>query len=59
MTNPIHSVRPGVHHTTETPARPKAETRIPATPVHRSGEVSRDQVTLKSAGHPKGNADRD
>jgi hypothetical protein len=51
MVNPISSVHPAVvqqvaHPQTEAKPDPHAQTP----PVRKSGEVSQDQVTLKSAG---------
>ena len=34
------------------PSEPKPDPRAQTPPVHKSGEVSQDQVTLKSAGQP-------
>ncbi|HZC24589.1 MAG TPA: hypothetical protein VE866_14700 [Candidatus Binatia bacterium] len=39
-------------------AEPKPDPHAQTPPVHKSGEVSQDQVTLKSAGQPDGDADR-
>lgn len=41
-------VRPAAHPSAEPRPDPKAQTP----PVRKSGEVSQDQVTLKSAGQP-------
>lgn len=38
------------------PAEPKPDPHAETPPVRKSGEVSQDQVTLKSAGQP--NSDR-
>jgi hypothetical protein len=53
MINPIDSVHP--MHATQVahpPAEPRPDPHAQAAPVARSGEVSLDQLTLKSAGQP-------
>jgi hypothetical protein len=53
MINPINSVHPiDVHQAAQPTAEPKPDPRAEAQPVHKSGEVSQDQVTLKSAAQP-------
>lgn len=46
----VHAVeaRPEVHHVADVKPDPRAQTP----PVQKSGQVSEDQVTLKSAGQP-------
>ena len=52
MITPICSVHPtDVHQVAHPPAEPKPDPRAQTPPV-KSGEVSQDQVTLKSAGQP-------
>lgn len=60
MITPIDSVhpidaRPVAHPTAEPHPDPHAQTQ----PVPKSGEVSNDQVTLKSAGQPDPDVVRD
>jgi hypothetical protein len=51
MINPISSVHPGdVHGVTQPPAQPKPDPRAQTPPVAKSGALSHDQVTLRSAG---------
>jgi hypothetical protein len=53
MITPINSPHPvDVHQAAHPPAEPKPDARAQTSPVHKSGEVSQDQVTLKSAGQP-------
>jgi hypothetical protein len=53
MTNPIDSVHPmHVTQVAHPPAEPRPDRHAQAAPVPKSGEVSDDQVTLKSAGQP-------
>ena len=53
MITPIRSPHPiDVHQVAQQPAEPKPDPRAQAAPVHKSGEVSEDQVTLKSAAQP-------
>jgi hypothetical protein len=53
MINPINSVHPiDVRQVHQQPVEPKPDPRAEAQPVHKSGEVSQDQVTLKSAAQP-------
>ncbi len=39
-------------HVVQAPAEPKPDPQAQTPPVQRSGQVSQDQVTLKSAGLP-------
>ena len=39
-------------------AEPRTDPRAQTPPVQKSGEVSQDQVTLKSAGQPDQDGDR-
>ena len=51
MINPISSVqRSGVHPVSQPAAQPKPDPRAQTPPVAKSGALSHDQVTLKSAG---------
>ena len=51
MTNPISSVHPAVvQQVAHVPAEAKPDPHKQTPPVRKSGEVSQDQVTLKSAG---------
>jgi hypothetical protein len=53
MINPISSVQPGdVHLVSQPPAEPRPDPRSETPPVAKSGALSQDQVTLKSAGQP-------
>jgi len=53
MITPINSPHPvDVHQAAHPPSEPKPDPRAQTPPVHKSGEVSQDQVTLKSAGQP-------
>jgi len=51
MINPISSVHPSdVHQVSQPPAEPKPDPQAQTPPVQKSGALSQDQVTLKSAG---------
>ncbi|MGP0017973.1 MAG: hypothetical protein ACLPHP_05350 [Candidatus Sulfotelmatobacter sp.] len=53
MINPISSVHPvDVHVVAQPPAQPKPDPQAQTPPVPKSGALSHDQVTLKSAGQP-------
>ncbi|HWJ48402.1 MAG TPA: hypothetical protein VNS62_12165 [Candidatus Udaeobacter sp.] len=53
MITPIHSPHPiDARHVAQPPAEPKPDPQAQTPPVRKSGEVSQDQVTLKSAGQP-------
>ena len=53
MITPIHSPHPvDARHVVHPPAEPKPDPQAQTPPVRKSGEVSQDQVTLKSAGQP-------
>ncbi|HKV81877.1 MAG TPA: hypothetical protein VJP02_27265 [Candidatus Sulfotelmatobacter sp.] len=53
MITPINSPHPtDVRQVAHPPAEPKPDPRAQTPPVVKSGEVSQDQVTLKSAGQP-------
>jgi hypothetical protein len=53
MITPINNVHPtDVHQAAHQPAEPKPDPRAQTPPIQKSGEVSQDQVTLKSAGQP-------
>jgi len=54
MITPIHAAHPiDARQVAQPPAEPKADPQAQTPPVRRSGEVSQDQVTLKSAGQPE------
>ena len=51
MITPISSVHPiAAHQVAHPPAEPKPDPQAQTPPVQKSGGVSQDQVTLKSAG---------
>jgi len=51
MINPISSAHPNdVQPVSHPPAEPKPDPQAQTPPVQKSGAVSQDQVTLKSAG---------
>lgn len=51
MINPISSVHPSVvQEVAHAPAQPNPDSHAQTPAVRKSGEVSQDQVTLKSAG---------
>jgi hypothetical protein len=53
MITPINSVHPAdVHQVSQPPAEPKPDPDAETPPVPKSGALSHDQVTLKSAGQP-------
>ena len=53
MITPVHSPQPiDVHQVAQPHAEPKPDPQAQTPPVRKSGEVSQDQVTLKSAGQP-------
>jgi len=53
MINPISNVHPAdVHQVAQPPAQPKPDPQAQTPPVAKSGSLSHDQVTLKSAGQP-------
>jgi hypothetical protein len=53
MITPVNHVQPvDAHQVVQPPAEPRPDPHAQAAPVQRSGEVSSDQVTLKSAGQP-------
>lgn len=53
MITPINSPHPiDVHQVAQPRAEPKPDPQAQTAPVRKSGEVSQDQVTLKSAGQP-------
>ncbi|HKT36442.1 MAG TPA: hypothetical protein VJQ59_05270 [Candidatus Sulfotelmatobacter sp.] len=59
MITPITHVQPvDVRQIQQTPAEPRHDPQAQAQPVHKSGEVAQDQVTLKSAGQPDPDAIR-
>ena len=59
MITPIQSAHPiDVRQVAQPPAEPKPDPRAEAQPVHKSGEVAQDQVTLKSAAQPDPDRDK-
>ncbi len=51
MITPINSVHPAdVHQVSQPPAEPKPDPHAETPPVAKSGALSQDQVTLRSAG---------
>ena len=53
MITPIHGAHPiDARQVATPPAEPKPDPQAQTSPVKKSGEVSQDQVTLKSAGQP-------
>lgn len=53
MITSIHNPSPiDVRPVAQPPAEPKPDPRADTQPVHKSGEVAHDQVTLKSAAQP-------
>jgi hypothetical protein len=51
MINPISNVQPSdVHVVSQPPAQPRPDPRAETPPVAKSGALSQDQVTLRSAG---------
>jgi len=59
MITPISSVSPiDAQPVVQPPAEVKPDPRAETAPVPKSGQLSQDQVTLKSAGQPDHDADR-
>lgn len=59
MITPIDHVHPvDVRQVSQTATEPRREPKAQAQPVHKSGEVAQDQVTLKSAAQPDPDASR-
>ncbi len=53
MITPIHSPQSiDARQVAQPPTEPKPDPHVQTHPVQKSGEVSQDQVTLKSAGQP-------
>jgi len=58
MITPITSVHPiDAYQVAQPPAEPKPDPQAQTPPVQKSGALSHDQVTLKSAGQPDQDAD--
>lgn len=58
MITPINNAHPvDVRHVAQPASEPKPDPHAQTPPVHKSGEVSQDQVTLKSAGQPDHDAE--
>jgi hypothetical protein len=59
MITPISSVHPAdIREVAQPPADPKPDSQAQTPPVPKSGALSHDQVTLKSAGQPDHDADQ-
>ena len=59
MITPINSVHPAdARQIAQPSAEPKPDPHAQTPPVPKSGALSQDQVTLKSAGQPDHDADR-
>jgi hypothetical protein len=59
MITPISSAHPiDARQVAQPPSEPKPDRQAQTPPVHKSGEVSHDQVTLKSAGQPDHDVER-
>jgi|HubBroStandDraft_5_1064220.scaffolds.fasta_scaffold1138916_1 hypothetical protein len=64
MLTPISNAHPvdvrtiDARQVSQTPSQAKPDPRAQTPPVQKSGEVSHDQVTLKSAGQPDNDGDR-
>jgi hypothetical protein len=58
MITPISNVPPDVRQAAQPPSEPKPDPHAQTPPVPKSGELSNDQVTLKSAGQPDTDAGR-
>jgi hypothetical protein len=52
MINPISNVQSDVPKVSQPAAQPKHDPQAQTPPVPKSGALSHDQVTLKSAGQP-------
>jgi len=61
MIKPVGGVPPAAVHQISHPhhPEPKPEPHAQTPPVQKSGAVSQDQVTLKSAGQPDHDSSRD
>lgn len=58
MINPISSAHTSdVHQASQPPAERRPDPHAQTPPVQKSGALSHDQVTLKSAGQPDHDAD--
>jgi hypothetical protein len=58
MITPINSVHPAdVHQVAQSPAEPKHDPHAETPPIPKSGALSHDQVTLRSAGEVDHDAD--
>jgi len=59
MTTPINPLQAiDVMPVQQSPAEPRPDPHSLTPPVHRSGEVAQDQVTLKTSGQPDADNDR-
>jgi hypothetical protein len=59
MITPISSVHPvDVRQAAQPPSEPKPDPHAQTPPVPKSGQLSHDQVTLRSAGQPDHDAGR-
>jgi hypothetical protein len=60
MITPISSAHPiDARPVAQPPAEPKPDPHAQTPPVPKSGQLSHDQVTLKSAGQPDQEAERE
>ena len=60
MITPISSVHPvDARPVAQPPSEPKPDPQAQTPPVPKSGQLSHDQVTLRSAGQPDHDADRE
>ena len=59
MITPINNVPPvAAQQVAHPPSEPKPDPKAQTPPVQKSGQLSQDQVTLKSAGQPDHEAGR-
>jgi hypothetical protein len=59
MITPINSVHPAdVHQVAQPPSEPRPDPHAETPPIPKSGALSHDQVTLRSAGDVDHDADR-
>ena len=58
MITPINNVHPvDARQVAHPPSEPRPDPKAQTPPVQKSGQLSQDQVTLKSAGQPDHDAD--
>lgn len=59
MITPISNPQPiDARQIAQPPAEPKPDPHVQTPPVQKSGQLSQDQVTLRSAGQPDQDTDR-